>query len=183
MQASIKSGKLVALISFIGGTIIFCLFYLTSDSTLLFLGYGYAFLIGLVNLGILVTLLTGAYRNASLRRNAFKTCFMMLLNIPVLVLYCYFSVILLNTMRVTFINTTQNEFTQIKITGCEPCQINKLAPGESITVWIKITGDCALDIDYIVNGIPQHETVAGYCTNDMGQKITFNIGTNQERVF
>ncbi|HWY38491.1 MAG TPA: hypothetical protein VNY73_08030 [Bacteroidia bacterium] len=100
----------------------------------------------------------------------------MLLNIPVTLLYCWGSIILLNTMRVTLVNSTSDELTDIKITGCETNYIDKLQLGESKTIWVKITGDCSINIDYLANGQRKEENVAGYVTNDMGQKITYRIG-------
>ena len=44
---------------------------------------------------------------------------------------------------------------------------------------IHINGDCSLDIEYIANGQKKKESVLGYGTNDMGQKMTYIIGKNK----
>jgi hypothetical protein len=173
---SLKTAKLTALVSFVGGTCILLLYYFSGDSSLLFLGYAYAAIAGLINLGVFIALLISAYKGTRNRKRIVLTCGLMLLNVPVLLFYCWFAIRLLNTMRVTFINTTQTELTDIKIVGCEPKTIERLKPGESQTVWIAITGDCSIDIEYSVNGKNETENISGYCTNDMGQKLTYKIG-------
>jgi hypothetical protein len=165
-------GKQTAKVSFIIGTVIFGFYFLTSNSGLLFFGFAYIVLAVLFNLGVLFFLFIRSNKENKL----LKTCAFMLLNIPVTLLYCWGSIILLNTMRVTLVNSTSDELTDIKITGCETNYIDKLQLGESKTIWVKITGDCSINIDYLANGQRKEENVAGYVTNDMGQKITYRIG-------
>ena len=78
-------------------------------------------------------------------------------------------------MRITFTNATQNKLTDIKILGCETEHIPELEPNESITVWVGITGDCSISLEYFENGILKTEIVAGYVTNGMGQKLKHQI--------
>ena len=93
----------------------------------------------------------------------------MLLNIPVMFFYCWVTIILLNTMRITFANSTQTTLTNINVVGGGG-HIDKLESGESETVWVDIIGDCSIDIDYLYNGQRKEESVAGYVTSSMGQK-------------
>jgi hypothetical protein len=62
----------------------------------------------------------------------------MLLNIPVILFYCWVAIILLDTMRITFTNSTQTTLTNINIVGCGGGHIDKLEVGESKTVWVDI---------------------------------------------
>ena len=78
-------------------------------------------------------------------------------------------------MRITFTNSTQNKLSDIKIIGCETEYISELKPNESKTVWVGITGDCYITLEYLENGILKKETVAGYVTNGMGQKMKHKI--------
>ena len=73
--------------------------------------------------------------------------------------------------------------TDINIIGCETKHIDKLEKGESKTVWVGITGDCTVNIDYLKNGEKKEENVAGYVTNSMGQKMKHNIGGHIDNVF
>ena len=155
----IKTGKLTALVSFIFGTSIFGLYFLTSAFGLLFLGYGFIALTGLINLYVLGTILYTAAKDKENRT------------------------ILLNTMRITFTNATDTTLTDINIIGCETKHIDKLEKGESKTVWVGITGDCTVNIDYLKNGEKKEENVAGYVTNSMGQKMKHNIGGHIDNVF
>jgi hypothetical protein len=179
-QSLLTTGKRIAIISFLVGTFIFLLYFLTSSFGLLFVGYGFIAIVGLINIGVLVPLLLRAYKVKENRRKILLTCGLMLLNIPTMLIYCWFAILLLNTMRVTFINTTKTTLTNIDIIGCEPKQIDKLEPNESKTVWIAITGDCSLGIEYLSNGQKKSESVVGYCTNDMGQKMVYKIGSDNK---
>jgi hypothetical protein len=71
----------------------------------------------------------------------------------------------------------------INIVGCETKYINKLEKGESKTIWIGITGDCHIGINYIANGERKEENVAGYITNGMGQKMKYHIGGQNYDMF
>jgi hypothetical protein len=182
-ERHIKLGRQTAVISFLIGTVIFGLYFLTSSSELLFLGYGFIVLTGLVNLGILISILVKAKNDKDNRKKLFRTCGFMLLNIPVVFFYFWLTIILLNTMRITFTNSTQTTLTNINIVGCSGGHIDKLESGESETIWVKITGDCSININYLSNGEPKEEIVAGYVTNSMGQKMKHNIGGQNEEHF
>jgi len=106
-----------------------------------------------------------------------------LLNIPVLFFYCWVTGILLDTMRITFTNTTKTTLTNINIVGCGGAHIEKLENGESETVWVDITGDCSIGINYLSEGQKKEENVAGYLTPLMGQKMEHNIGGENDKQF
>ena len=182
-ERHIKLGRQTALISFLFGTGIFGLYFLTSSFELLFIGYGFIALTGLINIGILISILVKANKDKDNRKKLLTTCGLMLLNIPVMLFYCWVAIILLNTMRITFTNATQTTLTNINIIGCGGGHIDKLEIGESETVWVDITGDCSINIDYLSNGQKKEESVAGYVTNSMGQKMKHNIGGQNEEQF
>lgn len=179
----IKLGRQTALISFLFGTGILGIYYLTSSIELLLIGYAFIAIIGLINIGILISILVKAKKDKDNKRNLLKTCGLMLLNIPIMLFYCWVAVILLNTMRITFTNSTQSTLTNINIVGCGGGQISKLEVGESETVWVDITEDCSINIDYLSNGQKKGENVIGYVTNSMGQKMKHNIGGHNEEKF
>ena len=59
-EPNLKTAKLTAIISFFGGTFIFLFYYLSGADGLLFMGYGYILLVGMVNIGVLISLLVSA---------------------------------------------------------------------------------------------------------------------------
>ena len=179
----LQLGRSTALISFGIGTAIFGLYYLSSEAALLFLGYGYILLAGLVNIGILISILVKASNDTANRKALFTTAGLMLLNIPVMLLYCQVGLQLLDTMRITFINTTPSTITDIHILGCENEYIQQLEAGESKTVWINIPGDCAITADYLLNGQRKKEAVEGYISHFMGQKTTHRIGSPKQEPY
>jgi hypothetical protein len=180
-EQHIKIGRKTALISFLLGTAIFGLYFLTSSSELLFVGYGFIALTGLINLGIFISILLKANKDKENSTKLLKTSGLMLLNIPVMLFYCWVAIILLGTMRITFTNSTQTTLTNINIVGCGSGHIDTLEVGESKTVWIDITGDCSINIDYISNRQQKKESVAGYVTSNMGQKMKHNIGGQNDK--
>ncbi|MBY0245663.1 MAG: hypothetical protein K2Q03_09440 [Sphingobacteriaceae bacterium] len=182
-ERHIKLGRQTALISFLLGTAIFGLYFLTSSFELLLLGYGFIALTGLLNVGVLISILVKANTDKDNRTKLFTTCGLMLLNIPVMLFYCLVTIILLNTMRITFTNSTQTCLTNINIVGCGGGHIDKLESGESETVWVNITGDCSLNIEYLSNEQKKEENVTGYVTSSMGRKIKHNIGGQNEELF
>ena len=179
----INLGRLTALISFLLGTGIFGLYFLTSSFELLFVGYGFIALTGLINIGVFISILVRATKDENNKSKLNWTAGLMLLNIPVMLFYCWVAIILIDTMRITFTNSTQTILTDINILGCETEHIDKLDVGQSKTVWVGITGDCTIDIDYLTNGQRIGENVAGYVTNSMGQKMKYNIGGQNEELF
>ncbi|QSB25364.1 hypothetical protein [Flavobacterium sp. CLA17] len=182
-EQHIKLGRQTALISFLLGTAIFGLYFFTSSFELLSLGYGFIALAGLINLGVLISILFKASKDKDNRTKLFTACGLMLLNIPVLFFYCWATIILLGTMRITFTNSTPTTLTNINIVGCGGGHIDKLESGESETVWVDITGDCSIGIDYLSSGQKKKESVAGYVTSNMGKKMKHNIGGKNEKQF
>jgi len=170
------SARLVSLISFILGTGLFVLYYFSDASSLLFLGLGFIIIAGLVNLIYFILVVRQTLKAKDNRRSFYVTCGLMLLNIPIMLLYCWWTSILLNTMRITFVNETSSRLTNIKIFGCEEKRIDKLEPREKKLVWVGITGDCSVNIEFNKDGKMENENVSGYTTNNMGQRMTHKIG-------
>lgn len=172
----IKTGKACALISLLCGTIIFGVYLLTSSTALLFIGYAFIVLAGLTNLVMLFAILLRAGTDKRNRNRLLKTAALMLINIPVAFVYCWIVMTALETLRITFINNTGTDLTDIHIVGCSGGHIGHLQNGESKTLFISITGDCSIYIDYLWNGQRKEEQVADYVTAGMGKKVNYEIG-------
>ena len=171
----ITLGKVTALISFIIGAIIFGGYFLTSNSDSLFIGYGFIVIAGITNLIILIAIIAKSNSDSKNRKRLLKTGGLMLINLPIMFVFIWISLIVIGNMRITFTNATDNNLTDIKIIGCETKYISELKPNESQTVWVGITGDCSISLEYLENGMTKTETVAGYVTNGMGQKMKHKI--------
>ncbi|MDD2565153.1 MAG: hypothetical protein PHU27_13150, partial [Salinivirgaceae bacterium] len=171
----ITLGKVTALISFLIGAIIFGGYFLTSNSDSLFIGYGFIVIAGIVNLIILIAIIAKSNSDSSNRKRLLKTGGLMLVNLPIMFIFIWISMIVIGNMRITFTNATDYKLTDIKIIGCETKYIPELKPNESQTVWVGITGDCSITLEYLENGMTKSETVAGYVTNGMGQKMKHKI--------
>ncbi len=178
-----KLGLKTALISFLIGIAIFLFYYFTSNFYILFLGYFFTGIACIFNLVILILIILEISKYCEIRKKFISTSLIMLFNIPIMITFVWLTLILINTMRINFKNTTQTAITDIEIIGCDLKHINKLEPNESITIWIKINNDCSIQMNYLQNKKRETETVAGYITGGMGQKMNYNIGSKSELVF
>lgn len=182
-EKNIKLGKWTAIVSFVVATVLMGLFYVTNSFTLAVFSYFFALGAGiLVNFFCLIALLIRAYQESSQRIKIVKTIGLMLCNIPVTILYIYFATVLFGTMRMTFINETGKPLTEVKIIGCEPKTIDKLDPYESKKIWVEITGDCSMKIEYVIDGEKRSEIIYSYITNNGGQLATYRIGTDKQPI-
>ena len=183
MEKYLRIGNRTAIISFLCGTIIFALYFITSWAELLFVGYVFIVIVGLVNMVILIDLIIKSKNNKANKFKLYKTCGLILLNIPMMLIYCWIVSILMGTMRITLNNKTQTKLTNLKIMGCEDKLVEKIMPGQSKTVWVNITGDCSIKMTYSANGQQKDEVIAGYLTGGMGQKMNYNIGDKKQKQF
>jgi hypothetical protein len=171
-----KIGKYTALISFLIGTLLLLIFYYTDSTEITGFGIYFIIIAGILNLIIIALLLAEILSNKENRNRNLKTTGLMLLNIPIVFVYFYFVMILLNTLRITFINETGKPISDIKIIGGKPATIEKLKIGESQTKWIGIENDNLLTIEYNINGEKETDTIFGYITSFSGQKLKYRIG-------
>jgi phosphoglycerol transferase MdoB-like AlkP superfamily enzyme len=174
-ENNIKLGQKTALLSFVFGTIIFGLYFFTLYDSLLFVGYIYILIAGLVNIVVLIFILKIAKRDKENRSKLLKTSGLLFLNIPIMICYCLLAIVLLNTMRITFVNSTDHSITKLSVFGCGNENIDRLEKLESKTVWIDIKGDCAIYVKYFSNGLGKIEVVEEYVTSNAGAKKTFLI--------
>ncbi len=178
----IKLGQLTAAISFLLGTILFGLYYQTSKDIFLFIGYPFILITGLFNI-VIVAILWQKRRQEESYTAVVKTIIIMLINIPVMLLYCSIAIFLLGTMRITLVNETDTILTEIEIIGCGGGTVGKLAIGEEKTIWVRITGDCSLSLSYQSEGLLQQKVLASYITSLMGQKVSYKINDSEEEIF
>ncbi|MEJ8597563.1 hypothetical protein JSO62_02470 [Riemerella anatipestifer] len=175
-----KSAKILALISFFLGTFLLVIYYLTMSAEFALFSY---FLVGgivVINLMVLILLISKLLNRGSEKEGILKTIGIMLLNIPIALFYFYVVSILTSYIRLTITNKTNTVLSNIVISGCDKQKIDGLNVNESETVWIKISGDCSVNLSYNVNGVEKEENVFGYVTNMMGQKVKYDIGIDKK---
>lgn len=175
-EALIKICRRTALISFTAGTIIFALHYFTMGSYFIITGYFFILVMGIINLILLGFLLSKVLREKTNREKLLLNGLLMLLNIPVMLLYCWITIVIMNTVRITLVNAANITATDIRFTGCEEKRIESLAPGKSTTVWINIPNDCSVRVDYMSGQQARSAFPVGYVTNSMGHQITWQLG-------
>lgn len=162
------------------GTLILIVFASTLSGTVAIFGYvftGLSFFLGFVYLLIIII---NIVKGKTDQKTGLKSIGILLINIPVAALYFYLVAVFLNTARITFENTTGHDLSSIKISGCVNTEMNSLQANESKTVWIYISSDCSLEINYEIEGQIKREVVAGYMTSLNGVIATYKIGSNQE---
>ena len=169
------NARLVSLISFLLGTGIFIFYYFTDATSVIFFGIGFIIIAGFTNLVYLILVVTQIKKTKEKRRSYFLTCLIIFLNFPIMILYCWFTLSLMNIMRITLVNETASIINDIKILGCEEKHINKLEPNESKLVWVTISGDCLINIEFNKNGKLEGENILGYITSNAGYRMTHRI--------
>lgn len=177
-----KLGLFTAIISFLIGTILFIIFYFTNSSSITLIGMNFIVFAGIINAGVFIKTLIDLIKDKENRKKHLITSGIMLLNIPIVVIYFYFVIILMNTMRVTLINETGREILQLKIIGGESKTIEKLEIGEKQTEWIDIKRDNSLRIEYKIKGEIKNELIYGYITSFSGDKIKYRIGKEKQPI-
>ncbi|MEI6411149.1 MAG: hypothetical protein WCR52_17305 [Bacteroidota bacterium] len=176
-----RSGTQTALWSFLIGTILLLYYYLTGSSDIFPASLLFIFVAGIINLVIVALLIRKVFTDNSNSRTYAKTIGLMLLNIPVALLYFYFVTILMNTMRISFLNETGQRIEDLTILGGPtPIKYAALEAHESRNAWIPIQGDGAVRIAYRVGSEIREEDVSGYITTGMGTKVKFEIGKSKE---
>lgn len=165
------------------GTGIVGLYYQTASSDLLFIGYAYILIAILVNLVILCLVMVEAVKNFARSFWHWVTVGLMLVNIPVMLYYVQFTMLLLDFARITFTNPTSAPITDIHVVGCGGGYLDKLEAGESKTAWVKVLTDCNISIDYLADGQRMNEIVTGYITSNEGRKWEHVIGGGEEQQF
>ncbi len=175
-------GKTTAIISLIIGTILIALFYFTYSPEILFAGYIYVILIIIFNIAVFIAGLVEAFNNKILRKKLLKNNGLILLNIPIALAYFWLAIFLLNTIKLTLINPTNTELTNLKLTGCETEIIDNMKPGERRTIWISINNDCNINLEFENSEQVKNEIVLGYATSMGGQQIEHKIGEGNQEI-
>ena len=169
-----RSGRFTDLLSFLIGTMILIIFYFTDSSAITEFGMIFIVVAGIINAGVFVKVFIDLINEKENRKKYFFTSGIMILNIPIVLAYFYFVMILMNTMRVSFINETGREITNLKIIGGEPKSIEKLEIGEKQTKWVAINSINDLILEYEFNGEVKTEMIYSYMV--VGKKIEHRIG-------
>lgn len=82
-------GKIVALLSFLIGSILLILYIYFKSQQLITIGIYYIIIAFWINIILLVVLIIASIINSFHRKNLLKTCGIVLLNIPIAILYFY----------------------------------------------------------------------------------------------
>ena len=99
MKTFISTGKIIAILSFVIGTVILAL-HLTfkHNTTLLIVGLYFTIIAVIINLIVFLSLLVTAIINFEYRFELLKSCGIILLNIPIAFLYFYLVITLTSSI-------------------------------------------------------------------------------------
>lgn len=162
---------ITALVFFLIETMLFCVYYITVSTDIIFISYFIGIIILIISI-ILGFIIIFSKNSINIK---LKSCIIIVLNIFIAILYSYFVILLTNYVRIILINSTSDKITDIQILGCEDKSLNDLNKGNRKTIWIKISGDCSIDINYIFEGTQKRENIIEYISPGMGEKIEFSI--------
>ncbi|WP_196889756.1 hypothetical protein [Aureivirga sp. CE67] len=167
---------LSAIASFIIGTIFMVLFFTTCSIKIALAAYYYTLIAGVVNFALFILLLLASLSNNKLKKKYFKGSIALFSNIPVVLIYIYFINILSDTIRVEFVNVSDQVVENLKISGCENMLISKIDQKESDTRWIMVKKTCHIKIDYELDGIQYSENILENVSPRMGRKLSYAVG-------
>jgi hypothetical protein len=175
-----RFGLFTALISFIIGTILLIVFYLTNSYSLSIFGIFFIAIAGIINLGVLIKVLINLINDKENRKKHILTSAVMISNIPIAILYFYIVMFLMSTMRISLINETGAKLTDLKIIGGETKFINELGIGERKAEWVKIKSEKPIILEYSIDGEIKGESIHSYPIT--GERINHRIGKKSDRV-
>lgn len=104
-----------------------------------------------------------------LRKKANRNLYLTLLNIPFCVFYVWFAIYLINIERITIINNTNNDITDILISGaCDNNSFDKIEKGDSKVAWLHLIREGSIQMTYMENGQLKIKSLKGYTGPNMG---------------
>jgi hypothetical protein len=177
-MTTLKFSKRLSIGFFVIGTSLFIAFAITLSPIVALIGFAYtglAFTIGMVYFLVLGSKMGRQKLDAEAGRKSIE---ILALNVPIALIYFVLAMILINTARITLENTTGQDLSSLKISGCDDQEIELLKTGESKTIWIYIQDDCSVEIQYEIEGEIKKEVVNSYSTSFSGQIATYKIGSN-----
>ncbi|WP_298371015.1 hypothetical protein [uncultured Lutibacter sp.] len=175
-----KYGLSTALISFIIGTLLLVAFYFSNSISITIFGIFFIAIAGIVNLSVLIKVLINLIKEKEHRKKHMLTSGIIILNIPIAILYFYIVMFLLNTMRISLINETGSNLTDLKIIGGETKLINELKTGDKQTEWVEIKSETPIILQYKLNGEIKTESIHSYPVT--GERINHRIGNNSNKI-
>ncbi len=174
-----KIGKVTTWLTFGIATIIFMLYLQSGDLDFGFLGYFFFLFAVPVNIVLFLFLNIRAERSDDPKK-VYRSAFLMLINLPVAVLYFFVVLYFTEIVRIKVENNTGRAIHNVHILGCESRRLRDLNDGKSENIWVNITGDCSIYMVYTdADEKKQTETIMGYVTSGMGQKVTYEIGQGE----
>jgi hypothetical protein len=163
----------LALAFFIAGTILLALFYIEPSLKNAILAYQFTVGAIIVNWLFALFLLFAFLRKKLTLKHLLTSLGAMAVNIPIGIFYSGIMVWLLSYARITVENSTADILENIRFSGCETKQIQKLATGEEETIWIKIKNGCDVVVEYDRLQSTHHELIVDSLLTGKGFKMTY----------
>jgi hypothetical protein len=137
-----------AILSFAIGSGFFLTYTLSDSADIAFYGYFYILVAGIINLIVLVLLISRLIIDKDKRKKYMISTGILLANIPIAIFYFYFVMVMMNTMRINFVNDSTNLISEAKIEGCQTKSLGDIKLVISELCWISIPNDCSIKIKY-----------------------------------
>jgi hypothetical protein len=77
--------------------------------------------------------------------------------------------------RIDVINNTDQTINHWSISGCTSLWRNNQYPKQTETIWVHLSGECSVEIEYSQNGINKKEIIVGKLKPGLFSKIEFYI--------
>jgi len=151
--------RVIALYSFAIGILI--VFYNFEQPQFISEGIGLLFVIMafLLNASLLALLLINALLTPSKFKEIAKSIGILLINIPIAIGCINLAFHVSDFERITFVNVTGSEITDVKFTGCYPKEIGTISNVAVFEEWIDLDFGCNLLLTYKIDGISKTDTI------------------------
>lgn len=177
-----KVGNKLALSLFISGLITVVLLYINpvwGGEIINFL-YGLIGALIVINVIYLGRIVFKIWKSKGDRKKLYRTCLVILINVPFLLSFAFIGIVLQTNLRITFTNSTDTALTDVKLIGCEDYVIPTLGSGQSKTIWVDVQNDCSVSVVYEIDGKLVQEEVVGYATPGSGERVKYTLGKRGE---
>jgi hypothetical protein len=147
-----KAGYITALVSFIIGSIILLLYFLTGNPSWQYIGAKYILIAGVVNTVIVLSAFLDGITSNTLKRN-FRAIAVMLLNIPIAFLYMIFASSIDEKVKIIFINETGKKIEYVEVYRDNEIVKRRKNIDTDEEINLKIKNDTfTIDLHYYVDG-------------------------------
>lgn len=114
------------------------------------------------------------------KKKVSSTLIFLLIAFPVLFTLIGISYHFAQSTRIDIVNNTNQTIDHWSISGCDNLWRDNHYPKQKEIIWLDLSGDCSVEIEYSQNGIRKKETIVGNLKPSLFSKVEFYIQETKE---